>query len=260
MMSTSSSAARKPLSTAVQNNASMGLMPGLGQAGVELRATERCSGRRDFDATISTRRTMTKSRMEAFSDGVIAILITIMVLELHTPHSADPAGLLEVLPAVGLYGLSFVYLGIYWNNHHHLLLATSQISGTVLWANLHLLFWLSLIPFGTRWMGESGLAPLPTAAYGGVLLLCGVAYTILVRCLLACQPPNSLLASAIGSDRKGYLSLALYAVAVPLTLVNTWLAVALYTLVALMWLIPDRRIEHRLGQTADPSSAQSNGS
>jgi uncharacterized membrane protein len=203
---------------------------------------------------------MAKSRLEAFSDGVIAILITIMVLELHTPHSADLAGLFEVLPTVGLYALSFVYLGIYWNNHHHLLHATSQINGTVLWANLHLLFWLSLIPFATRWMGESDLAPLPTAAYGGVLLLCGVAYTILVRCLLACQPPNSLLASAIGSDRKGYLSLALYALAIPLTLVNTWLSVALYTLVATIWLVPDRRIERRLSQAAHPSGAQPNGS
>src|SRR5215510_740702 len=167
----------------------------------------------------SAHRNMTKSRLEAFSDGVIAILITIMVLELHTPPSADLSGLLEILPTVGLYALSFVYLGIYWNNHHHLLHATSQINGTVLWANLHLLFWLSLIPFSMRWMGESGLAPLPTAAYGAVLLLAGAAYTILVRCLLACQPPNSILASAIGSDRKGYISLVLYALALPLTLV-----------------------------------------
>jgi uncharacterized membrane protein len=193
---------------------------------------------------------MTKTRLEAFSDGVIAILITIMVLELHTPHSADLDGVLEVLPTIGLYALSFVYLGIYWNNHHHLLHATSQINGTVLWANLHLLFWLSLIPFSMRWMGESGLAPLPTAAYGAVLLLAGAAYTILVRCLLACQPPNSILASAIGSDRKGYISLVLYALALPLTLVNTWLSVALYVLVALIWLVPDRRIERRLGMAS----------
>jgi len=210
----------------------------------------------------SAHRNMTKSRLEAFSDGVIAILITIMVLELHTPPSADLSGLLEVLPTVGLYALSFVYLGIYWNNHHHLLHATSQINGTVLWANLHLLFWLSLIPFSTRWMGESGLAPLPTAAYGGVLLLSGVAYTILVRCILACQPPNSLLASAIGSDRKGLISLVLYAAAIPLTLVNAWLAVALYALVALIWLVPDRRIERRLGEAAasQASAAQPNES
>jgi uncharacterized membrane protein len=203
---------------------------------------------------------MTKSRLEAFSDGVIAILITIMVLELHTPESADLSGLLEILPTIGLYALSFVYLGIYWNNHHHLLHATSQINGTVLWANLHLLFWLSLVPFGTRWMGESGLAPLPTAAYGVVLLLAGAAYTILVRTILACQPPNSLLASAIGSDRKGYVSLVLYAVAIPLTLVNPWLAVALYALVALIWLVPDRRIEQRLRQDAasHPSEARVN--
>jgi len=194
---------------------------------------------------------MTKSRLEAFSDAVIAILITIMVLELHTPHSADLSGLFEILPTVGLYALSFVYLGIYWNNHHHLLHATSQINGAVLWANLHLLFWLSLIPFATRWMGESGLAPIATAAYGGVLLLSAVAFTILVRCILACQPPNSLLATAIGRDRKGNISLALYAVAIPLTFVNAWLAVALYALVALIWLVPDRRIEGRL-DTAPP--------
>jgi len=203
---------------------------------------------------------MTKTRLEAFSDGVIAILITIMVLELHTPHSADAAGLLEVLPSVGLYALSFVYVGIYWNNHHHLLHATSRINGAVLWANLHLLFWLSLIPFATRWMGESGLEPLPTAAYGVVLLMCGVAYTILVRSLLACQPPNSLLASAIGSDRKGLLSLVLYVLALPLTLVYPWLAVALYALVALIWLVPDRRIESRLGETAHPSGTRPNES
>src|SRR5262245_33499189 len=141
---------------------------------------------------------MTKSRMEAFSDAVIAILVTIMVLELHTPHSSDLSGLLEVLPTVGLYAMSFVYLGLYWNNHHHFLYATSQINGAGLLANLHLLFWLSLIPFATRWMGESGMAPLPTAAYGAVLLFSGTAYTILVQCILRCQPPNSLLAAAIG--------------------------------------------------------------
>ena len=205
---------------------------------------------------------MKTTRLEAFSDGVIAILITIMVLELQTPHSADLSGLLEVLPTICLYALSFVYLGIYWNNHHHLLHATSQINGTVLWANLHLLFWLSLIPFSTRWMGESGLAPLPTAAYGGVLLLAAVAYTILVRCILACQPPNSLLASAIGGDRKGYSSLVFYAVAIPLTLVNPWLSVALYVLVALIWLVPDRRIERRLSQSAGshPSATSPNES
>src|SRR5437763_17209051 len=157
---------------------------------------------------------MTKSRLEAFSDGVIAILITIMVLELHTPHSADLAGVLEVLPTVGLYALSFAYLGIYWNNHHHLLHATSQINGTVLWANLHLLFWLSLVPFATRWMGETDFAAVPTAAYGGVLLLAGVAYTILVRTIVACQPADSILPRAIGRDVKGYVSLVLYGVAI----------------------------------------------
>jgi uncharacterized membrane protein len=205
---------------------------------------------------------MTKFRLEAFSDGVIAILITIMVLELHTPQSADLAGLLEVLPTIGLYVLSFVFLAIYWNNHHHLLLATNQINGTVLWANMHLLFWLSLIPFTTRWMGESRLAPMPTAVYGGVLLLSAVAYTILVRCILACQPPNSLLATAIGRDRKGIVSLVLYALAIPMTFLNAWLAVALYALVALIWLIPDSRIERRLGRAAPAhrSGALPNGS
>ena len=170
---------------------------------------------------------MTKSRLEAFSDGVIAILITVMVLELHTPSSPDLSGLLEVVPTIFLYALSFIYLGIYWNNHHHLLHVTNLINGTVLWANLHLLFKLSLIPFGTRWMGESGVAPLPTAAYGGVLLLSAVAYTILVRCILACQPPDSHLASAIGTDRKGWISLVLYVAALPLALVNGSLAVPL---------------------------------
>src|SRR6266550_7465933 len=197
---------------------------------------------------------MTKSRLEAFSDGVIAILITIMVLELHTPHSADLAGLLEVLPTIGLYALSFVYLGIYWNNHHHLLHATSQVNGAVLWANLHLLFWLSLVPFATRWMGESGLAPLPTAIYGCVLLLSAIAFSILVRAILACQPRDSVLAGAIGDDLKGRLSLGLYTAAIPLTFLNRWIAVALYALVALMWLVPDRRIEARL-RAAPPHPA-----
>ena len=205
---------------------------------------------------------MTKFRLEAFSDGVIAIVITIMVLELHTPHTPDLAGLLELLPTVGLYALSFLYLGIYWNNHHHLLHATAQINGSVLWANLHLLFWLSLIPFATRWMGESSLAPTPTAAYGVVLLLSAVAYWVLVRCILAAQPPDSLLATAIGRDRKGNVSLVLYALAIPLTFVNAWLAVALYALVALIWLVPDRRIERRLDMAspAHGSGAQPNGS
>src|SRR5947208_4833809 len=153
---------------------------------------------------------MNKTRLEAFSDGVIAILITIMVLELHSPVGADLGALAGLLPQLALYLLSFVMLGIYWNNHHHLLHATTHVNGTVLWANLHLLFWLSLVPFATRWVGESGLAPLPTALYGGVLLLSAIAYTILVRALLACQPPHSVLANAIGRDLKGNVSLAFY--------------------------------------------------
>ena len=193
---------------------------------------------------------MSKSRLEAFSDGVIAILITIMVLELRTPAGSDVAALAEILPTVGLYVLSFAFLGIYWNNHHHLLHATTHINGAVLWANLHLLSWLSLVPFATRWMGESGLAPVPTAGYGCVLFLSAVAFTILVRTILACQPPNSALARAIGSDVKGNSSLALYAAAIPLTFVNTWIAVGLFALVALMWLVPDRRIERLVSAAA----------
>ncbi len=195
---------------------------------------------------------MTKTRLEAFSDGVIAILLTIMVLELHSPAGSDLAALLEALPQVALYLLSFVFLGIYWNNHHHLLHATTHVNGAVLWANLHLLFWLSLVPFTTRWIGESGLAPLPTAIYGCVLLLSAVAFSILVRAILACQPPHSVLAGAIGGDLKGKLSLGLYAAAIPLTFLNRWIAVALFALVALMCLVPDRRIEARL-RSANPS-------
>jgi uncharacterized membrane protein len=198
---------------------------------------------------------MSTGRLEAFSDGVIAILITIMVLELRTPAGSDLTALADILPTLGLYLLSFGFLGIYWNNHHHLLRATDRINGTVLWANLHLLFWLSLVPFATRWMGESGLAPLPTASYGAVLLLSAVAFTLLIRAILACQPPNSILASAIGADVKGNLSLALYALGIPLTFVNAWIGVALYTTVALIWLVPDRRIEHLLSPMASRSSS-----
>jgi uncharacterized membrane protein len=189
---------------------------------------------------------MSKGRLEAFSDGVIAILITIMVLDLHTPAGTDLAALAGTLPDLGLYLLSFIFLGIYWNNHHHLLHATTRISGAVLWANLHLLFWLSLVPFATRWIGETGAAPLPTAVYGALLLLSAVAYTILVRTILAAEPPDSMLASALGRDFKGNVSLVCYAVAIPLTFVNHWLAVALFVLVAALWLVPDRRIERRL--------------
>jgi uncharacterized membrane protein len=189
---------------------------------------------------------MNKSRLEAFSDGVIAILITIMVLDLRTPTGSDLESLIAALPAIATYLLSFVFLGIYWNNHHHLLHATTVINGAVLWANLHLLFWLSLVPFATRWMSETDFATVPTAAYGGTLLLSAVAFTILVRVIVACQPPDSLIAAAIGRDFKGNMSLALYAVAIPLTFVNRWAAVAIFALVALWWLVPDRRIESRL--------------
>ena len=195
---------------------------------------------------------MRKSRLEAFSDGVIAILITIMVLELRAPHGADWGALRAVLPSLLSYLLSFVFLGIYWNNHHHLLQATERINGTTLWANLHLLFWLSLIPFVTTWMDESGNAAVPTAAYGAVLLLCALAFTILVRTLLAAHPSkNTQLAEAIGSDYKGKLSLAFYVAAIPLAFVNPMIADALYVIVALIWLVPDSRIESRFRGAAE---------
>jgi uncharacterized membrane protein len=191
---------------------------------------------------------MTTARLEAFTDGVMAILITIMVLELRTPAGADFEALREALPPIGIYALSFVFLGIYWNNHHHMLHAASQLSGLVLWANLHLLFWLSLIPFTTVWTAQSGFAPLPTAVYGAVLLLAAVAYTLLLRALLACQPPGSLLEQAVGGDFKGNLSLASYAIAIPITFVNRWIALGLFVFVAMIWFLPDRRIESRLAE------------
>jgi len=190
---------------------------------------------------------LNKSRLEAFSDGVIAILITIMVLELRIPEGgADWAALRPIIPVFITYVLSFVMLGIYWNNHHHLIHAADRITGGILWANLHLLFWLSLIPFATGWMGRNNFAPLPTAVYGGLLLLAAVSYTILVRTIIAAQGPHSRLKEAIGDDTKGYVSLAMYATAVPLAFVNEWFAYALYIGVALIWLVPDRRIEQRL--------------
>ena len=189
---------------------------------------------------------MRTGRVEAFSDGVIAILITIMVLELRVPHGSTAAALHPLVPIFLTYVLSFVNLGIYWNNHHHMLHAAERINGKVLWANLHLLFWLSLVPFVTGWMGENHFAPLPTAVYGAVLLLCGVAFTILLRVLVAAQIPGSKLAVAVGGDVKGKLSMALYAVAIPLAFVNQGIADALYVVVALMWLVPDRRIESLL--------------
>ena len=188
---------------------------------------------------------MSKGRLEAFSDGVIAILITIMVLELKVPHRTSPEALREMLPVFLSYVLSFLYLGIYWNNHHHMLQMAKSINGRVLWANLHLLFWLSLVPFVTGWMGESN-APFPTACYGVVLLLAGVAYLILQRALIAAEGEHSKLAAALGRDLKGKLSAVLYAGAIPLAFVNQFISDGIYVLVALMWLIPDPRIESRL--------------
>lgn len=188
---------------------------------------------------------MTKARLEAFSDGVIAILITIMVLELHVPHEATWSALAPLVPVFFTYVLSFVFLGIYWNNHHHLLHAADRINGRVLWANLHLLFWLSLIPFVTGWMGQNHFTPIPSAAYGIVMLFAGIAYYILAHTLVAEQGADSRLARAVGRDRKGKLSVLLYAIAIVLAFVNALLAVAIYVGVALMWLVPDTRIEKR---------------
>lgn len=190
--------------------------------------------------------TMSKGRMEAFSDGVIAILITIMVLELKIPEGDDLASLRPLLPVFVSYVLSFIYLGIYWNNHHHLFQVVEKIDGRVLWANLHLLFWLSLVPFVTAWMGENQFAAWPVAIYGVVLLLAAVAYFILAQTLLALHSQDSLLATALGQDTKGKASVIIYLVAVLLTAVSPWIAFALYIVVAVIWLIPDRRIEKTL--------------
>lgn len=189
---------------------------------------------------------MTKGRLEAFSDGVFAILITILVLELKVPHGDDWQSLQPLWPVFLAYVLSFIFVGIYWNNHHHLLHAADRIDGSILWANLHLLFWLSLIPFVTAWMGENHFAPLPTAAYGAVLLAAAIAYTILQRRIIARQGPGSRLAAAVGNDVKGLISLVSYASAIGLAFVNRWISYGLYLLVTLMWLIPDRRIESKL--------------
>jgi uncharacterized membrane protein len=190
---------------------------------------------------------MTKGRLEAFSDGVIAIIITIMVLELRTPHTADLEALKQLAPVLLAYLVSFVYIGIYWNNHHHLLHATERVDGKILWANQHLLFWLSLVPFVTSWWDETEFAALPTAIYGFVLFMAGVAYNILQALIIAAQGPNSKLKEAIGKDIKGKLSAGMYLVAIPLALVvSPWLSDGLYLLVALLWLIPDRRIERKL--------------
>src|SRR5512143_943832 len=191
---------------------------------------------------------MKKNRLEAFSDGVIAILITIMVLELKVPHGADLAALRPVLPVFLTYVLSFVIVGIYWVNHHHMLHAATGVSGQILWANLHLLFWLSLFPFVTGWMGENHFAPLPTAGYGAVMLLAAIAYELLARSIVAREGKGSRLAAALGKDVKGKASLALYAAAIPLAFVREWLADAIFVAVALVWLVPDRRIESRLAK------------
>ncbi len=192
---------------------------------------------------------MSKGRLEAFSDGVIAILITIMVLALATPRDATPEALVPLIPTLLSYLLSFVYLGIYWNNHHHLLQAARQVDGRVLWANLHLLFWLSLIPFVTAWVGAHPGAPWPTAAYGAILFLAGGAYFLLSRALIAVHGADSVLAAAIGRDRKGWASLVMYFAAIPLAFVSPLLSHALYVGVAIIWLAPDRRIERILGRS-----------
>ncbi len=194
---------------------------------------------------------MSTRRVEAFSDGVIAILITIMVLDLRTPHGTTWSALRDSVPVLLTYLLSFVYLGIYWNNHHHMLMATDRVSGLVLWANLHLLFWLSLIPFTTGWLGENEFAATPAAAYGIVLLASALAYYALQRSIIRAQGDASpTLALAVGRDLKGKLSPVLYALGIGLAFVNRWLSVAVYVIVALMWLVPDRRVERVLG--ADP--------
>jgi uncharacterized membrane protein len=195
---------------------------------------------------------MTKGRLEAFSDAVIAIVITIMVLELKVPHGEELASLRPLAPVFLSYVLSFLYLAIYWNNHHHLLHAASRVDGRILWANMLLLFWLSLFPFVTHWTGESGLAATPVAVYGCVLLLAALSYTVLVRALLARHGPDSVLASAIGSDTKGNLSIATYVLGVVSALaVSPWLALGLYTAVALVWIVPDLRIERALASRGE---------
>ena len=189
---------------------------------------------------------MTKNRMEAFSDGVIAILITIMVLELRIPRGAELRDLAPLVPVFLSYLLSFVFLGIYWNNHHHLFQAVRHVNGGVLWANLHLLFWLSLVPFVTGWVGENHFGTWPVALYGVVLLLAGVAYFILTRTLIGLHGEDSTLATALGSDFKGRISVLIYAAAIPLAFVRPWIAFAIYVFVAVLWLVPDRRIERNL--------------
>ncbi|MCX6851713.1 MAG: TMEM175 family protein [Verrucomicrobia bacterium] len=191
---------------------------------------------------------MESNRLEAFSDGVLAIIITIMVLELKVPHGADLEALKPLLPVFLSYVLSFIYVGIYWNNHHHLLKACRKVTGPIMWANLHLLFWLSLFPFATGWMGENHIAALPTALYGGVLLCAAIAYYILQNCILKNEGSNSKLAVALGSDYKGKLSPLFYLAAIPAAFYHSWISACFYVCVALIWLIPDRRIERAMAE------------
>lgn len=193
---------------------------------------------------------MHKGRLEAFSDGVIAIIITIMVLELKVPHGAELSDLQHLVPVFISYVLSFVFVAIYWNNHHHMLQAAQRVNASVMWANSHLLFWLSLIPFSTAWMGEHEFSRWPVVLYGVVLLFCAIAYYILARTLVSHHGRSSALATALGSDFKGKVSLGIYAVAIPLAFVDSWVSYACYILVAVMWLIPDRRIEKALSKDA----------
>jgi uncharacterized membrane protein len=186
---------------------------------------------------------MSKSRMETFSDAVLAIIITIMVLELKVPHGAELTALRPLIPVFLSYALSFLYLGIYWSNHHHMLYVTHRVNGAILWANLHLLFWLSLVPFVTGWMGESHLAPGPTAVYGVILLLAAIAYLLLQQAILRQEGPGSTLAAAVGRDWKGKTSSLIYAIAIAVAFLRPWMAAALYVFGALIWLVPDRRIE-----------------
>ncbi|MCA0399472.1 MAG: TMEM175 family protein [Proteobacteria bacterium] len=186
---------------------------------------------------------MKPERMAAFSDGVLAIIITIMVLEMKAPHKADLAALIPLLPVFFSYVLSFIYVAIYWNNHHHLLHTLKHVTGGVLWANVHLLFWLSLVPFTSAWMGENQFATLPTALYGVVLFACAIAYSILQSTIIRTEGQNSHLARAVGKDRKGKLSIVCYLAAIPLAFVSPWIASGIYVIVALIWLIPDQRIE-----------------
>lgn len=191
---------------------------------------------------------MTTGRLEAFTDAVIAIVITILVLELEVPHDPDIDALSRVVPVFLTYVLSFVYLGIYWNNHHHMMVLTERVNGKILWANLHLLFWLSLVPFTTAWMGENDFAEVPTAFYGADLLLAAIAYFILQTAIIAEEGPDSRLRAAIGRDLKGKVSPLLYLAAIPLAFVSPWIALAVYVLVALIWLVPDRRIESAVSE------------